>query len=194
MVFGPILPTPSRRPDSCLTLAGEQIPWICQYKYVGIWFNSTTCDIFRAHYEQKHNAAAYAFWKTILGCDLYVGRGCLPPDIASQLYYVLIDCHLTHGCNVMLDVDPVSFAWLDDLNRAILCRILGVGSHSGKPQLYSELGIYPLKIHCLELALRYLKYLVGPAQHPPRAQVGLGAGTGSTGGTASPVPLGPDPS
>ncbi|KAJ7070080.1 hypothetical protein C8F01DRAFT_1115175 [Mycena amicta] len=91
------------------------------------------------------------------------------PDIACQLYYALRDCHLMHGCDVMLDVDPRSFAWLDDLNRAILRRMLGVGSRSGIPQLYSELGIYPLKVRRLELALRYLKYLVGlPSTHLAR--------------------------
>ncbi|KAJ7059171.1 hypothetical protein C8F01DRAFT_989662 [Mycena amicta] len=160
MIFGPISPYPSRRPTSCLTLSGEQVPWRSQHKYVGIWFDSTTRDIFRAHYEHKHAAAAFVYWKTILGCDLYVGRGRLPPDVACQLYYALIDCHLTHGCDIMLDVDSVSFAWLENLNRAILRRMLGVGTRSGIPQLYSELGIYPLAVRRLELALRYLKYLV----------------------------------
>jgi hypothetical protein len=82
------------------------------------------------------------------------------------LYYALIDCHLTHGCDVMLDVDPASFAWLDDLNPAILRKILGVGKRSGIPQLYSELGIYPLAVRRLELALKYLAYLVAlPDSH-----------------------------
>nr|GAT46238.1 predicted protein [Mycena chlorophos] len=159
MIFGPISPRVSRRPARCPTLCGESVPWLSQHKYVGIWFDSTCRDIFRAHYEHKHNAAAYVYWKTILGCDLYVGHGRLPPDVACQLYYALVDPHLTHGCDVMLDVDPVSFAWLDDLNRSILRRILGVGSRSGKPQLYSELGIYPLAVRRAELALHYLRYL-----------------------------------
>ncbi|KAJ7060695.1 hypothetical protein C8F01DRAFT_952386, partial [Mycena amicta] len=169
MIFGPISSRPTKRPSRCLSLAGEDIPWLSQHRYVGIWFDSTCRDIFRTHYERKHDAAAFVFWKTILGCDLYVGRGCLPPEVACQLYYALIDCHLTHGCDVMLDVDPVSFALLDSINLSVLRRILGVGKRSGKPQLYSELGIYPLAVRRAELALRYLRYLISlPSTHLAR--------------------------
>nr|GAT51027.1 predicted protein [Mycena chlorophos] len=140
MIFGPISPRPSRRPDRCVTLCGESVPWLAQHKYVGIWFDSTCRDIFRAHYEHKHNAAAYVYWKTILGCDLYVGHGRLPPDVACQLYYASVDPHLTHGCDVMLDVDPVSFAWLDSLNRSILRRILGLCDASNSPSAISAIS------------------------------------------------------
>lgn len=52
------------------------------------------------------------------------------------------------------------------LNKLILRRILGIGRRSGVAQLYSELGVYPLRVRRLELALRYLRYLVGlPASH-----------------------------
>src|ERR1700743_3874466 len=48
----------------------------------------------------------------------------------------------------------------------ILRRILGLGSRSGLPQLYSELGIYPLRVRRLELALRYLHYVLTlPTSH-----------------------------
>ncbi|KAJ7196190.1 hypothetical protein GGX14DRAFT_309340, partial [Mycena pura] len=90
----------------------------------------------------------------------------LPPIIDCQLYHALIDCHLTHGCDLIVDVDPVSFALLDDLNHTVLRRILGLGKHSGLPQLYSELGVYPLLVRRLELALRYLAYLLAlPSTH-----------------------------
>ncbi|KAJ7073920.1 hypothetical protein C8F01DRAFT_1098710 [Mycena amicta] len=46
------------------------------------------------------------------------------------------------------------------MNRVILRRILGVGKRSGVMQLYSELGIYPLRVRRATLALRYLRYLV----------------------------------
>ncbi|KAJ7070667.1 hypothetical protein C8F01DRAFT_920882, partial [Mycena amicta] len=62
--------------------------------------------------------------------------------------------------NVMLDVNRASFKLLDELNKVVLRRILGVGHRSGIPQLYSELGVYPLRVRRLELALKYLRYLL----------------------------------
>ncbi|KAK6969271.1 hypothetical protein R3P38DRAFT_3298591 [Favolaschia claudopus] len=151
MVFGPCQgPGTLDFPTSNLVLGGQPVPWRQEYKYVGVIFNSTTRDIFRSHYKLKHETTAYVFWKTILGCDHYVGRGHLPPEVGRQLYYALIDCHLTHGCDVAIDVDETSF---------ILRRILGVGKRSGIAQLYSELGVYPLRVRRVLLALRYLAYL-----------------------------------
>ncbi|KAJ7193952.1 hypothetical protein GGX14DRAFT_587410 [Mycena pura] len=100
--------------------------------------------MFRAHYQHKRDSTNYVFWKTVVGCDLYLGYGHLPPIVGCQLYYALLDCHLTHGSNMILDVDPISFHLLDGVNHLVLRRILGLGHHSGIPQLYSELGIYPL--------------------------------------------------
>ncbi|KAJ7067786.1 MA3 domain-containing protein [Mycena amicta] len=69
----------------------------------------------------------------------------------------------------MLDVDPRSFDQLEDINLAVLRRILGVGHRSGIPQLYSELGVYPLRVRRLELALSYLRYLLKlPESHLAR--------------------------
>ncbi|KAJ7190388.1 hypothetical protein GGX14DRAFT_408082 [Mycena pura] len=153
-------PSAHNLPNACLTLRGNPIPWKEEWKYVGVSFCSTFRDIFRVHYERKYDAAAYVFWKMVLGCDHFVGRGRLPPEIGCQLYYALIDCHLTHACDVVLDVDTTSFKLLDALNNTILRRLLGVGKQSGIPQLYSELGIYPLRARRAELAVRYLRYLI----------------------------------
>ncbi|KAJ7048158.1 hypothetical protein C8F01DRAFT_155735 [Mycena amicta] len=170
MIFGPLQgPEAENVPVECLSLGGEAIPWVEDYKYVGVWFSSVTRDIFRTHYEQKRETAAFVFWKTVLGCDHFVGRGRLPPDIGCQLYYALVDCHLTHACDIALDVDPTSFERLDSLNRILLRRILGVGKRSGVIQLYSELGIYPLRVRRIKLALSFLRYLVAlPDSHLAR--------------------------
>ncbi|KAJ7074117.1 hypothetical protein C8F01DRAFT_8849 [Mycena amicta] len=169
MVFGPISPNPRQRPSHCFQLGGNDVPWVAEHKYVGVWFTSVYRDIFRAHYKHKTAAASYVFWRSVIGCDLYVGRGRLPPVVGLQLYYALIDCHLIHGCDVMLDVDPRSFDQLEDINLAVLRRILGVGHRSGIPQLYSELGVYPLRVRRLELALSYLRYLLKlPQSHLAR--------------------------
>jgi len=54
----------------------------------------------------------------------------------------------------------------DGVEHLILRRILGLEHHSGIPQLYSGLGIYPLLVRRLELAMRYLSYLLAlPASH-----------------------------
>src|ERR1700753_1478788 len=117
MIFGPLQGEGARDvAQQALTLNGKEIPWVEEYKYVGVRFTSMTRDIFRRHYERKRETASFVFWKTVLGCNHYVGRGRLPPEVGCQLYYALIDCHLTHACDVALDVDATSFEFLDSIN------------------------------------------------------------------------------
>nr|GAT48048.1 predicted protein [Mycena chlorophos] len=158
MVFGRIPATAPELPP--LSFGGSNIPWVMEHKYVGITFASGLRDIFRKHYAEKAESARKAYWATIAACDHYLGHGRLPPTIACNMYYALIDCHLTHACEVVLDVDPVSFALLEAQNVDILRKILGVGSHSSWPQLYTELGIYPLFVRRLEIPIRFLRDVV----------------------------------
>ncbi|KAJ7290577.1 hypothetical protein C8J57DRAFT_975199, partial [Mycena rebaudengoi] len=162
MVFGPISANPNLRLSVCFRLGGDDIPLVAERKYVGVRFTSVKRDIFRSHYEHKQKTASYVFWRIVLGCNLYVGRGRLPPIVGCQLYYAPIDCHLTHASGMIIHVDPVSFALVEDLNLTILRKILGLGARSGIPQLYLQLGVYPLHMRRLELAVRYLTYLLGP--------------------------------
>nr|GAT50953.1 predicted protein [Mycena chlorophos] len=159
MVFGRI-PVKAPIPFPPLTFGGANIPWVLDHKFVGITFTSGARDIFRKHYENKAEAARKSYYASIVGCEHLVGRGRLPPSIACELYYALIDCHLTHGCDVVLDVDPVSFDLLERENLEIVRGILGVGSHSSWPQLYTESGIYPLFIRRLDIQLRFLRSVV----------------------------------
>ncbi|KAJ7051442.1 hypothetical protein C8F01DRAFT_959359, partial [Mycena amicta] len=160
MVFGAIPTNPRRRPTRCFTFGGSDIPWVTEHKFVGFTLTTGTRDIFRKHYEEKASAARKAYWGVIGGCELFVGRGRLPPTVACDMYYALVDCHLTHGCDVVVDVDPLSFAMINDENLKILRAILGVGYNSTWPQLYTELGVYPLWVRRVELALGFLRYVV----------------------------------
>ncbi|KAJ7050461.1 hypothetical protein C8F01DRAFT_1264134 [Mycena amicta] len=144
MIFGAISTLKSRQPTRCLQLAGENIPWVAKHKYIGLWLCSTTLDLFRIHdhYAEKANTAMKAYRGGFKIIEKFVGRGRLP--LLSDANYV----------------DSTSVELLEDVHHTILRNILGVGKKSGLFQLYSELGIYPVRIRRADLALRYLRYLI----------------------------------
>jgi hypothetical protein len=109
MIFGP-LPSPLPR----LTLSNRPLQIKESWPYVGIWLQSTSRDIFATHYRKKSEAAV-ASARSVFGCERLVGRSRIPPHVARLLYLALIDCHLTHGCNVAVDVDPSSMNLLFDI-------------------------------------------------------------------------------
>ncbi|KAJ7192854.1 hypothetical protein GGX14DRAFT_356740, partial [Mycena pura] len=173
MNFGPISSNPSRHPSSCLTLRGTDIPWVAEHKYVGVWFSSVQRDILHTHYEleRKRDTASYVFWRSVLGCNLHVGCGRLPPivGLGLRLYYALINPHLMHRSDIIIDVDHAFYLLLENLNTMILPGSyveFGALAHAwtDTPQLYSELGVliplahrHTTHIRRMELALRYLR-------------------------------------
>ncbi|THU96601.1 hypothetical protein K435DRAFT_664158, partial [Dendrothele bispora CBS 962.96] len=72
------------------------------------------------------------------------------------LYTALVDCHLIHGCKIMVDVSQDS---LRALEKVQLRRLLCLSSHSIKAVLFTELGLLPIHYRRLILCLRFLAHL-----------------------------------
>jgi hypothetical protein len=125
-------------------------------KYVGFNLNSTKRNIFEDHYLTKASKAR-SIAETLLGLESMVGT--LPVWEARKLYMALVDPHLTHGCEVSLDVDPDLLKPLEDVQNDFLRRILGVNKRSMTAPLYTETGLVPLRFRRVTLALTHLRYL-----------------------------------
>ncbi|GAW07449.1 hypothetical protein LENED_009438 [Lentinula edodes] len=155
MLFGPL---PLTLPH--FTLSGETLKFRDVVRYVGVFFQSTHRNIFASHYTEKRNCAVGSA-RAITGCDLLVGNRRMPPSITKQLYTALVDCHLTHGCEIMPDTDPGLLRILEDVQLRFMRRMLGLSTNSVITPLYTETGIMPIRARRVSLTLRYLKYLIG---------------------------------
>jgi hypothetical protein len=154
MVMGPVAlgQQPLR-----LTISGEPVELVEEFKYVGIHFTSTARNIFAVHYHIKalkaRNVVNATFaMETIVGC--------LPPREGVQLYMARVDPLLTFGCEVALDVDEGLLGELEAVQHLYLCRLLGLHSRSTLAILFTETGVMPIKFRCVILAIGYLIYLL----------------------------------
>jgi hypothetical protein len=92
--------------------------------------------------------------------------GDMTPQDGRKLYMARIDPILTHGCEIMPDIDHAAFRELELASHAYLRRLLGLNPRSMVCVLYTETGIIPLPYRRAELTLRYLLYLVNlPDRH-----------------------------
>ncbi|KAJ7168699.1 hypothetical protein C8R46DRAFT_898032 [Mycena filopes] len=151
MVFGPI---PNDVP--VFTLNGLEIGYKENFCYVGMTFQSTTKNIFAAHYSKKASTARGTAY-SVLGLESYVGD--LPPKEGRLLYMACIDPHLISAADVMVDVDDTALAKLEKVQTSFLRRLLGLGQFSMRAPLFTELGLIPLRYRRITIALRYLRYL-----------------------------------
>jgi hypothetical protein len=135
----------------------EAVTIVKSTKYVGFNLNSTKRNIFEDHYEKKASKAR-AIANTLLGLESMVGV--LPPWEARKMYMALVDPHLTHGCEISLDVNPDLLKPLEDVQTEFLRRILGVNKRSMIAPLFTETGLVPLRFRRVILALTHLKYLL----------------------------------
>ncbi|KAF8869305.1 hypothetical protein BD779DRAFT_1457832, partial [Infundibulicybe gibba] len=80
----------------------------------------------------------------------------------QKLYMSLMDplAHLTHWCEIALDVDEGNLKGLEDVQEAFLRRLLGLNKRAMLAPLYTETSVVPLRFRRLNLALRYLQYLI----------------------------------
>ncbi|KAJ7348230.1 hypothetical protein DFH08DRAFT_698144 [Mycena albidolilacea] len=152
MIFGPI---PSVIP--VLTLNGSMVRYTDRFAYVGITFQSTARNIFTSHYAAKASTARGTRY-SVLGIESYIGD--LPPKEGRLLYMACIDPHLVSAADIIVDVDNTALALLEKVQRSFLRQLLGLGQHSMRAPLFTELGLVPLQYRRLILAIRYLKYLI----------------------------------
>ena len=152
MIFGPlpnILPT--------LRLGDLIVELVYEFKYVGIWLTSTTPNIFSRNYSVKASKArnssnaAFAMKHRI---------GSLPIKEGLTLYMARVDCYLTSGADISLDVDTRMIEEHLDTQHTFLRRLLGINSRSMLAGLFTETGLMPIRIRRLLLALGRLHYLV----------------------------------
>ncbi|KAI0628281.1 hypothetical protein C8Q77DRAFT_1068312 [Trametes polyzona] len=82
-----------------------------------------------------------------------------------------LDPHLTDGCEAVLDVRSTALEDLENVQHTYLRRALHISSRSQLAPLFFETGIWPLLYRRLQLALRYLYYLL--AARPTLAYAAL---------------------
>ncbi|KAJ7128788.1 hypothetical protein C8R43DRAFT_897142, partial [Mycena crocata] len=152
MIYGPL---PSVIPPY-LRLGMLEVELVSAFKYVGIWLTSVTANIFSLNYSIKaakaRNAsnAAFAMKHRI---------GSLPVKEGLVLYMARVDCYLTSGADICLDIDGVLVEEYLDAQHAFLRRLLGINSHSMLAVLFTETGIMPIRIRRLSMALGRLRYM-----------------------------------
>ncbi|KAJ6609322.1 hypothetical protein B0H10DRAFT_2438617 [Mycena sp. CBHHK59/15] len=134
----------------------EAVSIVKSAKYVGFNLNSTERNIFEDHYKKKASKAR-ALADTLLGLESMVGT--LLPWEARKLYMALVDPHLTHDCEVSLDVDLDLLKPLEDVQTDFLRYILGINKRAMIAPLFTETGLVPLRFRQVTLALVHLKYL-----------------------------------
>ncbi|KAF6741047.1 hypothetical protein DFP72DRAFT_760277, partial [Ephemerocybe angulata] len=136
--------------------------------YVGICIRTDSKDIFSKHYSTK-SAKATIVGNMVLG--LHKMLGSLDPWDARKLYMALVDPHLTHGCEIIIDTgaSAKSLALLEGVFYYLLRRFLGLHARSFVSVLSSETGIIPLRYRRVFIALAFLLYLLRlPERHYAR--------------------------
>ncbi|TEB22232.1 hypothetical protein FA13DRAFT_1568873, partial [Coprinellus micaceus] len=78
--------------------------------------------------------------------------------VGTRLYNSRVDCHLTYGCEVVIDIDEKSLRLLEEAQLFFLRRLLGLNSRSPMAPLFTETGIMPIRHRRLILALQFAQY------------------------------------
>ena len=158
MIFG--------QPPACLgglIVGHDAIERVAAYKFVGVWFSSTTRDIFSKHYIEKSSKACRVACASFALEDFI---GTLAPTEGKCLYMARVDPILTFAAEIVLDVDDGSVAKLTDVQHLYIRRLLQVGQRSVVAALFTETGLLPLRFRRVILAIGYLVYLEGlPVGH-----------------------------
>ncbi|KAF6742637.1 hypothetical protein DFP72DRAFT_822055 [Ephemerocybe angulata] len=160
MIFGP---HPRLQPS--FAFGTEHVAIVDETTYVGFRITSHGRSIFAPHYALKAGKAQ-TIANGILGLHKMIGS--LNPWEARKLYMALVDPHLTHGCEMIIDT-PENLQFLkllEDKQKSFIRRILGIHSRSMLAPLFSETAIIPLRYRRVLLALMYLLYLLkSPPDH-----------------------------
>ncbi len=70
------------------------------------------------------------------------------------------------ACDVSIDIDDISLAELERVQKNFIRRLLGIAKHSPVAMLFSETGMWPVRYRRLVLALRYWQYALSlPNDH-----------------------------
>ncbi|KAF6745907.1 hypothetical protein DFP72DRAFT_823673 [Ephemerocybe angulata] len=118
--------------------------------------------IFRRHYDAKAATAA-----RIAGAIRGVERltGPLPVACCTRLYMALVDPHLTHGADVVVDNNAKALLKLIKVQKAYIRMAMGLHALSSATVLFTETGLIPLRARRLSLLIRFILYVLeSPAE------------------------------
>ncbi|KAF6745664.1 hypothetical protein DFP72DRAFT_1017897 [Ephemerocybe angulata] len=152
-------------PISSLTVAdGTPIIFDDKYRYGGILFSNTVGSrLFTPHYTFQADRARNAIY-SLFAAEGYTGT--IPIQVGLVLYRARVDCHLTYGCEVVIDVNEPGIRKLEKEQKRCLRRLNGVGPRSPTAPLFTETGIMPIRHRRIILALRFAQYaLEEPPEH-----------------------------
>ncbi|KAF6752865.1 hypothetical protein DFP72DRAFT_814897, partial [Ephemerocybe angulata] len=112
---------------------------------------------FRQHYAAKAKKAK-RIAGAIRGVELLTGP--LPVKYGTKLYMALVDPHLTHGADVLLDTVDAALRELEKVQLLYIRRMLGLNGRSRTFVLFTETGLLPLRSRRLSLAIRFVLYVL----------------------------------
>ncbi|KAF5334460.1 hypothetical protein D9611_014482 [Ephemerocybe angulata] len=147
-------------PTSSLTLQNGlvNIELVEKYRYGGVFFSSSVgSGLFTPHYETQATRATNA-GHTLFASEAYTGT--MPVLAGLRVYRARMDCHLTYGCEVAIDINEKGLALLEKAQKGFLRRLLGLGPLSVTAPLFALTGIMPIRHRRIILALRYALYLL----------------------------------
>jgi hypothetical protein len=129
-------------------------PWRCvecrKCRMLLTWV-SYRRNMFKLHYHEKASKARKVGGVSF-ALEGFVGD--MTAQDGRKLYMARIDPILTHGCEIMPDIDHAAFRELELASHAYLRRLLGLNPRSMVCVLYTETGIIPLPYRQAELTLR----------------------------------------
>ncbi|KAK0221113.1 hypothetical protein EDD85DRAFT_892612, partial [Armillaria nabsnona] len=147
-----------------LTVTGEPLSYVTEYKFIGIRFDSSCPYMYDKHYKVKASLARVT--KDVIFSRIENRVGSLPVKEGLSLYMAKVDPHLIAGCEIVLDVDIAVSEELRHTSSTFLRHLLGVHSKTVLAFIHADTGVIPLYYRRLILALRYLRYLLSlPEDH-----------------------------
>lgn len=141
--------------DIFLHLDKRKVSFTKNAKYVGMHITSTNARIFRSHYSEQAKKARLAAGLVYAVEGL---TGALRADMVKTVYMGRVDPHLISGADVCPDAVDSHVQELEEIQVLFLRRMLGLGTRSMITPLFSETGLWPIRLRRVELALEYLKY------------------------------------
>ncbi|KZV81053.1 hypothetical protein EXIGLDRAFT_658755, partial [Exidia glandulosa HHB12029] len=141
--------------DIVLHLNNRRVTFESTAKYVGMNISSSNKRLFHAHYviqaQKARGVAAMCF--AVQGLT-----GSLPVDLLKTLYMGRVDPHLILGADVSPDAVSSHVAELETVQLAVLRRMLGLGPRSCITPLFTETGIWSIRVRRATLCIGYLRY------------------------------------
>ncbi|KAE9383613.1 hypothetical protein BT96DRAFT_968600 [Gymnopus androsaceus JB14] len=148
---------------------GVEVEIVDEYTYVGMGFRCGVFRVFSSVFQNYYTAKSkkgLTASHAVLHIESMIGT--LPLLEGTILYMGCIDPQLIYGCEVALDTSEALLANLIAVQKSFFRRLLGLSKTAIVVATYTETGIIPLQFRRLELALRFLSYLLG---HPASTYV-----------------------